>query len=64
VSGVKYDSDTHGGCTRSYYKSAGVYICSSCSRVTSSGSYHYCYIKHSSCGAGTVVSCDLTLSGA
>lgn len=60
-----YDTDTHvsGSCTIRYYKSAGVYRCSSCGTRTNSGMYHYCYETHSSCGEGTVVECDLVLSG-
>ena len=64
VAGFCYATDTHnGGCTRRYYKSYAVYICSSCGRVTNSGYSHYCYITHSSCGLGTVVSCDFSFSG-
>lgn len=60
-----YDSETHssGKCTIKYYKSAGVYKCSSCGTKTNSGLYHYCYETHSYCGKGTVVECDLALSG-
>lgn len=58
-----YDTDSHGSCNVGYYKSAGVYKCSSCGTKTNSGMYHYCYETHSSCGKGTVVECDLVLSG-
>lgn len=47
------ETGTHGSCTRKMYKCLSMYKCSSCGYTIYTNAYHYCYMTHSSCGAGT-----------
>ena len=47
------ETGTHGSCTRKMYKSPAMYKCISCGYTQAAYGYHYCFMLHSSCGAGT-----------
>lgn len=50
---VLAETGTHGNCTRKMWKSPSMYKCSSCGYKIYTNAYHYCFMIHSSCGAGT-----------
>lgn len=53
------DTGSHGSCKILYYQSLSYWHCHSCGYTYSTGSYHYCYEQHSSCGKGIVKDCNL-----
>ncbi len=50
---VLAETGTHGSCTKKMYKSPAMYKCTSCGYSKAAYGYHYCFMLHSSCGAGT-----------